>query len=49
MTTQTIVWCMEKNTIPGMMKDPENFDTSLVPSKGPDSPKYDGGWCIYLS
>jgi len=45
---KTKLWCTEKNTMEAMMKDPMNFDTTPVPCKGPDCPKFDGGWCIHL-
>jgi hypothetical protein len=42
------LWCSEKNSIFEMMKDPENFDTALIPCNGPDCPRWREGWCIHL-
>jgi hypothetical protein len=39
---------MEKNSIAEIIKDPENFDTSLdVPCKGPDCPIMSPP-CVYV-
>jgi hypothetical protein len=42
------LWCGETSPKAKMMNDPENADTTPVPCKGPDCPKFDGGWCIHL-
>jgi len=43
------LWCMEKNSIAEMVKDPENFNTALVPCKGSDCPRWgERGGCIML-
>jgi len=43
------LWCMEKNSIAEMVKDPENFNTALVPCKGSDCPRWgEQGGCIML-
>jgi len=30
-------WCCKKNTIPGMMKNPENYNPALAPSLNANS------------
>jgi hypothetical protein len=45
-------WCCKKNSIFEMMKDPENYNTALVPCIGPECPKWkeweSRGGCHYL-
>jgi hypothetical protein len=41
-------WCSKKNSIPAMMKDPQNYNPALTPCLKAECEKWDNGECFYI-
>jgi hypothetical protein len=42
------LWCIKKNSIFEMMKDPGNYNTALIPCIGPECDEWDDGKCFNI-
>jgi hypothetical protein len=41
-------WCIEKNSIHEMLKDPHNYNTALIPCIKSECDKWENGMCFQL-
>jgi len=41
-------WCSKKNSIPAMMKAPQNYNPALTPCLKAECEKWDNGECFYI-